>query len=153
MSSIRILLVEDSITQAMRLRYVLEAEGFDVDVAANGADALTFLENNAPDLIISDVMMPKMNGYELCRKIRENPRYKETPIMLVTTLSDPTDVIRALEAGADNFTTKPYNEQALISRIRYILANAEIRKQRGSEIGIEVFFSGKNTSSIPRASR
>jgi two-component system cell cycle response regulator len=143
MSSIRILLVEDSITQAMRLRYVLEAEGFDVDVAANGADALTFLENNAPDLIISDVMMPKMNGYELCRKIRENPRYKETPIMLVTTLSDPTDVIRALEAGADNFTTKPYNEQALISRIRYILANAEIRKQRGSEIGIEVFFSGK----------
>lgn len=143
MSSIRILLVEDSITQAMRLRYVLEAEGFDVDVASNGEDALTFLENNTPDLIISDVMMPKMNGYELCRKIRENPKHKETPIMLVTTLSDPTDVIRALEAGADNFTTKPYNEQALISRIRYILANAEIRKQRGSEIGIEVFFSGK----------
>jgi len=143
MNSIRILLVEDSITQAMRLRYVLEAEGFHVDIAANGVEALSSLEHNIPDLIISDVMMPKMNGFELCRKIRENPQYKDTPIMLVTTLSDPTDVIRALEAGADNFTTKPYNEDALISRIRYILANAEMRKHHGSEIGIEVFFAGK----------
>ncbi len=143
MNSIRILLVEDSITQAMRLKYVLETEGFHVEHTSNGVEALAFLEHTSPDLIISDVMMPKMNGFELCRKIRENPAHKDTPIMLVTTLSDPTDVIRALEAGADNFTTKPYNEDALISRIRYILANAEIRKQRGSEIGIEVFFAGK----------
>ncbi len=143
MTSIKILLVEDSITQAMRLKYTLESEGFHVEHTSNGAEALAFLGHSSPDLIISDVMMPKMNGFELCRKIRENPAYKDTPIMLVTTLSDPTDVIRALEAGADNFTTKPYNEDALISRIRYILANAEMRKQRGSEIGIEVFFAGK----------
>lgn len=143
MATIRILIVEDSITQAMRLRYVLEAEGFMVDVCANGEEALAYLEKSTPDLIISDVMMPKMNGYDLCRNIRQNPRFKETPIILVTTLSDPTDVIRALEAGADNYTTKPYNEQALIARIRYVLANSEIRKQRGSDIGIEVFFAGK----------
>jgi len=146
MSNIRILMVEDSISQAMHLRYVLEAEGFGIDVASNGIDALSFLEHNTPDLIISDTMMPTMNGYELCKKIRENPRLKEIPLMLVTALSDPTDLIRALEAGADNLITKPYNEQALISRIRYILVNAEIRSQSGSETGIEVFFAGKKYS-------
>jgi len=146
MSNIRILMVEDSITHAMSLRYALEAEGFGVDVASNGLDALVFLENNTPDLIISDVMTSNMNGYELCKKIRENPRLKEIPFMLVTTLSDPMDVIRALEAGADNFTTKPYNEQTLISRIRYILANAELRRQQGPEAAPEVFFAGKKYS-------
>ncbi len=153
MSNIRILMVEDSISQAMHLRYVLEAEGFGIDVASNGIDALSFLEHNTPDLIISDTMMPTMNGYELCKKIRENPRLKEIPLMLVTALSDPTDLIRALEAGADNLITKPYNEQALISRIRYILVNAEIRSQSGSETGIEVFFAGKRYSTIRRAFR
>ncbi|MEJ5184233.1 MAG: diguanylate cyclase [Rectinemataceae bacterium] len=143
MANIRIMMVEDSLTQAMRLRYVLESEGFEVHVAANGEEALLMLEKILPDLIITDVMMPRMNGYDLCRRIRADERLRDIPVMLVTTLSDPTDVIRALEAGADNFTTKPYNEQALISRIRYILANQEIRRQRGSDIGIEVFFAGK----------
>lgn len=143
MDSIRILIVEDSLTQAMRLRFILEKENFLVDVASNGEDALDLLKTIHPNIILSDVMMPGMNGYELCKAIRSTPEISDIPIMLVTTLSDPTDVIRALEAGADNFLTKPYDEKTLISRLKYIIVNMEIRKNRGAEIGIEIYFNEK----------
>jgi two-component system cell cycle response regulator len=143
MEQIRILIVEDSLTQAMRLRFILENEGFSVDAASSGENALELLNKSTPDLIVSDVVMPGISGYELCKRIRSNPKLSSVPIMLVTTLSDPTDVIHALESGADNFVTKPYDDKTLISRIRYIMANMEIRKHQGAEMGVEVFFAGK----------
>ena len=105
--------------------------------------ALEILKTVKPTLIISDVMMPNMDGYTFCATVKADPELNEIPVILVTSLSDPTDVILALKAGADNFLTKPYDERALLSRIRHILANLEIRGQHGVEMGVEVFFAGK----------
>ncbi len=143
MEKVDILIVEDSQTQALRLKFVLEQEGFQVHHAIDGIKALALLSSVTPTLIISDVMMPNMDGYEFCAAIKNHPRLKDIPVILVTTLSDPTDVILALKAGADNFLTKPYDEKTLVSRIRHILANLEIRTHQGVEMGVEVYFAGK----------
>ncbi|MFH0730319.1 MAG: response regulator [Pseudomonadota bacterium] len=139
-----ILIAEDSPTQAEELRFILEKSGFKVSVAANGNEALDIAMRCKPDVIISDIVMPGMDGYELCRHIRADQKLKHIPVMLVTTLSDPTDVIRGLEVGANNFITKPYDERYLVSRIQYLIANMELRKTSTAEMGINVFFSGQN---------
>jgi two-component system cell cycle response regulator len=143
MKKVEILIVEDSLTQALRLKFVLEQEGFQTHHAIDALKALELLKSIKPTLIISDVMMPNMDGYTFCATVKADPELREIPVILVTSLSDPTDVILALKAGADNFLTKPYDERALISRIRHILANLEIRGQHGVEMGVEVFFAGK----------
>jgi signal transduction histidine kinase len=139
-----ILIVEDSLTQALQLQYLLEQEGYQVSIAHDGVEAVAYLAEHTPALIISDIIMPLMDGYELCCQVRANEHRKDIPIILLTALSDPHDVIRALECGADNFVTKPYNEVFLLSRIRNILLNQELRKHSFSEMGIEIFFGGRN---------
>ena len=104
-----ILIVEDSRTQAEQLRHILEQSGYHVRVARDGATALTKLQDDLPSLIITDINMPVMDGYELCRRIKDDQRTANIPVMLLTTLSDPLDVMRGLECGADNFTVKPYD--------------------------------------------
>ena len=84
-----------------------------------------------------------MDGYQLCQKIKEDDRLKHIPVILLTSLSDPIDVIKGLKVRADNFITKPYNESFLLSRIQHMLINIELRKNKISEIGIEVFFAGE----------
>jgi PAS domain-containing protein len=87
--------------------------------------------------------MPEMDGYELCRRIRADQRLKDLPVILVTALSEPTDVINGLEAGANNFITKPYDEKFIISRIEYLIANRQLRETAKTATGSEeVFFSG-----------
>ncbi len=140
---LEILIVEDSRTQALRLRHVLEREGYDVRAAANGLAALEMIRQSRPGLVISDVMMPEMGGYELCGIIKKDPSLKDIPVILVTTLSDPTDVIQALKVGADNFLTKPYEDEVLVSRIRYTAANLELRRNQTAEMGVEVYFAGQ----------
>ena len=139
----KILIVEDSPTQAEQLKYILEEQSFFVEIAKNGMEALDYLDSHAPIFIVSDIVMPEMDGYQLCKKIKSNERTKFIPVMLLTTLSDPEDVIKGLECGADGFMTKPYDEETLISRINYILLNAEVRKNTTTEMGIEIVFSGK----------
>ena len=141
---IEILVVEDSPTQAEQLRFILEAGGFGVSVASNGKEALAHLLTHQPDIVVSDIIMPEMDGYELCKQIRTNPNHRDIPVVLVTTLSDPTDVIKGLEVGATNFITKPYDEKFLISRIQYLIANRDLRKDSKAEMGISVYFSGQN---------
>ena len=119
----RILVVEDSPTQAEGLRLVLEAADFAVDVARNGRVALELLESIPFDLVLSDILMPETTGYDLCRHIKTNPRTRSTPVVLLTYLADPFDVLRGLECGADNFLTKPCEQQYLLHRIRAVLAN------------------------------
>ncbi len=138
-----ILIVEDSKTQAMRLRHILEREGYEVRAAVNGLEALAMIRQAKPTIVISDVMMPEMGGYELCEAIKTDPEFKDIPVILVTTLSDPTDVIEALKVGADNFLTKPYEDEVLVSRIRYTSANLELRKNQTAEMGVEVYFAGQ----------
>lgn len=142
-SDMKILVVEDSPTQAIRLQHILETRGFEVAVTFNGKAALDYLEKETPTIVISDVVMPEMDGYELCRRIKSDERLKEIPVILLTSLSDPEDIIKGLEAGADNFLTKPYQEKILVSRIQYIIVNKEIRSKSSSGLGIEIFFAGK----------
>ncbi|MDQ1286407.1 MAG: hypothetical protein QG663_1841 [Thermodesulfobacteriota bacterium] len=142
-SNMKILVVEDSPTQAIRLQHILETRGFEVAVSHNGRAALQYLKGNRPTIIISDVIMPEMDGYELCKRIKDDENLKDIPVILLTSLSDPEDIIRGLEVGADNFITKPYQEKLLVSRIQYIIVNREIRSKSSAGMGIEIFFAGR----------
>src|SRR5574340_63500 len=135
---IEILIAEDSRTQAEQLQLLLEEHGYTVTTAPNGMAALTQLRLRQPALVISDIMMPELDGYGLCRALKSDEKLKSIPVMLVTTLSDPQDVIRGLECGADNFIRKPYDERYLLSRINYLLINLELRKNQKMQIGVEI---------------
>jgi two-component system sensor histidine kinase/response regulator len=104
---VEILIVEDSPTQAEKLQYILGKKGYRVIAAPNGKMALEILNSNLPDIVISDIVMPEMDGYELCKRLRADERFKYIPVILVTTLTDPKDVIKGLECGANNFIVSP----------------------------------------------
>ncbi len=140
---VEILIVEDSPTQAEQLRYLLEINGYPVTSAANGKEALSILLTHKPALIISDILMPEMDGYTLCKEIKSDENLKDIPVILVTSLSSPQDVLKGLECGADNFITKPYEEKYLLSRVNYMLVNMEFRRDEKLKMGLEIFFAGK----------
>lgn len=142
-SGIRILIVEDSPTQREQLRFLLEEAGYQVVATANGEEALKEVEGQMVDLVISDIVMPGLDGYEFCKRLRATPRFEHLPVILLTSLADPRDVIRGLESGANNFICKPYEERALLARIQNILTNQEIRRASNSEMGISIFFAGQ----------
>ena len=141
-----VLIVEDSLTQAEQLKYILERHHYQVSVAYNGKQALASLRERKPEFVISDIQMPEMDGYQLCREIKGDNDLKDLPVILLTSLADPQDVIRGLESGADNFVTKPYEEEYLLSRLRQTLTNRELRQ--GGQVaegpdGVEIFFRGQ----------
>ncbi len=140
----RILVVEDSRTQAEELRLILEPEGFVVEIARDGQEALDRLGAAPFDLVLSDVLMPGLTGYDLCRQIKAASRTKGVPVVLLTHLNDPLDVLRGLECGADNFLTKPYDPRYLLHRIHSILANAGAAGE--GPAGTPLFFRGKGVS-------
>ena len=142
-SPVKILIAEDSPTQAEQLQYILEQKGYEVSAANNGLKAYELAVKARPAMIVSDIIMPEMDGYELCRKIKEDALLHDIPVILVTTMSDPQDVIRGLECGADNFVLKPYSEQYLVDRVRYVLLNREMRKVDESAMGVEIYFNGQ----------
>jgi two-component system sensor histidine kinase/response regulator len=139
---VKVLIAEDSPTQAQRLTYILENEGYLVEAAENGRLALERARKSPPALIISDVMMPEMDGYDLSRAVKADPALKGIPLIIVTTLSDPEDVIRGVECGADSFILKPYDEQYLMNRVRYALFNRDIRGPQDPGTGVEIVFNG-----------
>lgn len=126
----RILVIEDSPTQAEDLRMILEAKGFEVGVAHDGTRGLAMVEAHGWELVLSDIVMPGMSGYDVCRAIKAAA--PGLPVVLVTSLGDPMDVIRSLEAGADGFVLKPYEAGQLVARVRSTLENHALR-QRGSD--------------------
>ncbi|MBI3045640.1 MAG: response regulator [Betaproteobacteria bacterium] len=138
-----ILIAEDSPTQAEQLRHALAQRFKQVTVAANGREALQAAHRHKPALVISDVVMPEMNGYELCRAIKSDDNLRDVPVVLVTTLSDPKDVLEGLACGADNFIRKPYSEKYLLSRINHVLANRELRKSERMDMGVEIVLGGQ----------
>ncbi len=144
--STRILIVEDSSTQALILENTLQQEGFVTLTARNGEEALTSIPDFKPTIIISDIVMPGIDGYELCRRVKANPETQAVPVILLTSLSDPYDVILGLQCGADNFITKPYKEEFLLSRIHYILINQELRRTMPDEGGVQIYFGGQKIS-------
>ena len=140
---VEILIAEDSPTQAAQLTHLLEERGFTVVVATDGRAALALLEQHKATIVISDIMMPELDGYGLCRAIKADKRLKDIPVMLVTTLADSQDVIRGLECGADNFLRKPYDERDLLSRIDYLLMNRELRGSQKMQMGMEISLGGQ----------
>jgi two-component system sensor histidine kinase/response regulator len=142
-NQVEILVVEDSPTQAGQLKYILETEGYQVFVARNGKEALALISKSRPTIVISDIVMPEMDGYELCRQMKADENLRGIPVILLTSLSDSKDVIKALESGADNFLTKPYDDKYLFSRLQYFLINQDLRRTEGIQIGLEIFFQGQ----------
>jgi len=140
---INILIVEDSPSQALQLRRTLESHAYRVTIVNTGKDALRLLQTTKPSIIISDIIMPGMDGYELCKNIKKSEQHKEIPVILLTQLSDPKDIIKGLECGADHFITKPYDKDYILSHIQYIVTNRELRKHSFANLGLEIFFAGQ----------
>jgi len=115
-----VLIVDDDPTARETLVAMLEGEQYDLQVAKDGAQALRMLEQIQPDLILLDVMMPSMDGYEVCRCIRSTPPLAEVPIILLTALDDRASLLRGIEAGADDFLSKPADRRELTARVRTI---------------------------------
>jgi signal transduction histidine kinase len=141
-----VLIAEDSPTQAARLMAALEDQGFEVVCASEGAKALKLFSAGDFDLVLSDVVMPGMTGYELCRAIKNDRDKAHVPVVLLTSLSDPMDVIRGLECGADNFVRKPYDAGDLIARIERILASVRARRDDPLSAGLDIVFLGNRFS-------
>jgi signal transduction histidine kinase len=115
-----VLIVDDDLTARETLIAMLEGEQYDLQIAKDGIQALHMLEALQPDLILLDVMMPGMDGYEACRRIRATPELAEVPIILLTALDDRASLVRGIEAGADDFLSKPADRRELTARVRTI---------------------------------
>jgi PAS domain S-box-containing protein len=134
----RLLIAEDSRTQREVLRSNLEEAGYGVVAAADGEEALDHLAQGGVDMLISDVVMPGMDGYELCRLAKARDR--RLPVVLLTSMTDPLDVVHGLQAGADNFLRKPYEFAQLRGRIEMMLHNKQLRDAGQTQMGLELFF-------------
>ena len=130
----RILVVDDILANVKLLETRLTAEYFEVVTAMNGPDALEICERGLCDIVLLDVMMPGMDGFEVCRRLKGNPRTAHLPVVMVTALDQPSDRVRGLEAGADDFLTKPVNDLALITRVRSLVR----LKMLADELGMRV---------------
>ena len=129
------------------LKNILESHGYTVTLAENGKAALDILATAQPDVIISDVVMPVMDGYEFCRTIKNDERYRHIPVILLTMLADSKDVIYAMVSGADNFITKPYQGEYLVSRLKKILSQKNaLAASSPAEPPLDFQLSGKKFS-------
>src|SRR5579859_2473746 len=117
----RVLVVDDVPSNIKLLEARLVAEYFDVDSASNGQDALARIAEQEPDIVLLDVMMPGMDGFEVCRRIKTNPKTAHIPVVMVTALDQPSDRVAGLDAGADDFLTKPVDDAALFARVRSLV--------------------------------
>ncbi|MBN8631397.1 MAG: phosphate regulon transcriptional regulator PhoB [Rhodobacterales bacterium] len=127
----RVLLVEDEPAQRTVLAYNLEAEGFAVTQADNGEDAMVLVDEEEPDIIILDWMMPKVSGIEVCRRLKMRPETRGIPIIMLSARAEEVDRIRGLETGADDYVVKPYSVLELMARAR-----AQLRRVRPSTAGM-----------------
>src|SRR5687767_7739970 len=132
-TKLQVLIVEDSPTQALQLQMLLEPEGYQVTVARDGVEGYDAATNGTFDIVVSDVNMPRMNGFELCRRLKADPRTHYLPVFMLTDRHRISDLINALEVGADNFMTKPYNSNELQLRVRRLLDDMAAWNRRGSQ--------------------
>lgn len=135
---VEILIVEDSPTQAEKLKYVLEKKGYQVALVRNGRQALACVNGYPPALVISDIIMPEMNGYDLCRHIKANARTRDIPVILLTSLAKSDEVLEALICGADSFITKPYSEDYLLTSLESFLANRVVHQAERARVEVKI---------------
>lgn len=125
----RILIADDNEANVELLEVYLASLDCDVQVAVDGQDTLERAELFRPDLILLDVMMPKLSGFEVCKTIRENPRMRNTMILMVTALNELGDIERAVDSGADDFLSKPVNKYELLKRVENMLSLKDVRDE------------------------
>jgi len=140
----RILVVEDSLPLAERIRQVLEGAGYRVDLAADGREGLLRVQSEPPDLIISDLTMPEMDGYAFCQAIKSAELTKRIPFVLLDERNKPEDILWALERGADNFITKPFEDDVILERVRRIFEHLEFRQKGYLEMEVTVRVGGRD---------
>ena len=138
----RILIAEDEPVAALKLQALLEQAGYEVQRAANGGEALDLLEKSLPDVIISDVNMPGIDGYRLCRRVRTTEAYRGILVVLLTSHTDPDDVLLGLSVGADNYLVSPYEPRDLLECVRHMLLARSERLRDEPSDGIEVMYHG-----------
>jgi len=129
-----VLVVEDEAALATMLRYNLEKQGFRVEEAVDGQEALTRISEGAPDIVLLDWMLPVMSGIEVCRQIRRRPATRDLPVIMVTARTEDQDAVRGLNTGADDYITKPFNMDALLARMRALLRRAGAVPVRGQHV-------------------
>jgi len=141
-----IVIAEDSRTQAEKLKFLLNGFGYEVAHGINGREAFDLTKKYLPIMIITDIIMPEMDGYELCRKIKADEKLKQIPVVLLTVLTNATDILKGLECGADNYIMKPYDKKYLLTHLQSIIANKHILKEDQLKTKIDISFSNKEYS-------
>ena len=138
-----ILVVEDSPPQAFILKKLLQHHGYSATVASDGAEALALIRKQPPNLILSDVNMPVMNGYEMCLALKSDASTAAIPVILLTTLSDSTSILEGLKCKADYYLTKPYESKYLLDRVQSLLVDASMAHCVETPAGLEITFEGR----------
>lgn len=131
-----VLIVDDTEANVILLSHVLKAEGFNIMVAFNGADTLEILDARKPDLILLDVMMPEMSGYEVCSRINENDDLKHIPVIFLSALSETSNKVEGFESGGVDYITKPFQKEEVLARIKNHLYLAKLQKERDEQIQV-----------------
>jgi hypothetical protein len=142
----RVLLVEDSPTQAERLRLLLEGEGYQVELARDGRAGLSFVRARPPDLVISDLLMPEMDGYAFCQALKSATDTRKIPFILFTERQDPRDILEGLLRGADNFIPKSASDEYLLERVHRIFEQLELRRHGRLEVEFVVRIGGRDVT-------
>jgi len=156
-----ILVVDDEEPIQELLRFNLEKEGYFVRVAKDGQEALQHVENDQPDLIVLDLMLPGMDGLEVCRKLRANPKFQQIPIIMLTAKGEEFDKVLGLELGADDYMTKPFSPRELLARIKARLRRPNLQEETNEQIiirgelrvdvtGFRVHVRGEETELTPK---
>jgi sigma-B regulation protein RsbU (phosphoserine phosphatase) len=142
-AGVDVVIAEDSRIQAKMLQRRLVEAGHTVRWGETGADALALARERRPDIIVSDIEMPVMTGYEFCKAVKTDPALRTVPFILLSTLADPIDIIRGLDAGADNYVTKPYEPDFLLGRMQSLLASPLAEEADGETAMLEVTLAGQ----------
>jgi CheY-like chemotaxis protein len=129
-SSSRVLIADDIQQNRELLEAYLADEGYQILMAADGQQTMQMVDQHLPDLILLDIMMPRMSGYEVCTQIKNDPAKRMIPVLIVTALNEPGDIEKAVKAGCDDFLTKPVNRLELRTRVRSLLRVRHLASER-----------------------
>lgn len=137
-----VLIVDEAGTQAEELCRLLEANGFRAIAVSSGEAAIEAAQTTRPDVVVTDIVMPGISGFELCRRLKSRPGFGDVPVVLLTSLSDAQDVLRGIECGADSFVTTPYESSEVLARLQNLMLNRGLPAREPARLHMEVHFRG-----------